>query len=160
LATKKDTIELINYLNQNSKSYLNRLVLLINKDYVIQQRIANSYPFLSRISYDNLKFIINELLNNYYRENQLKSIPLAVNKSKEIITFEEYLDSFDDKCSDMLIRLLERCDRNATLVYGLCFSSIELPPAFIACVLGAIAQNNWCHNDAKEDYQLCKQGKL
>lgn len=160
LATIKDTIGLVKFLNQSGKSYLNQLIQMINRDYEIQARIASTYPYLVKLSNDNLRIVITGLINNYEKKNISKQLLFSVNKNNEIITYDEFLESFDDKCSDMLLRLLERCDRNADLVYGLCFTTLEFPPAFIACVLGAIAQNNWCHNDAKEDYQLCKQGRL
>lgn len=160
LSTKKDTIGLVSYLNQSGKSYLNQLIQMINRDYEIQTRISQSYPYLVNLSYENLKIVITELLDIYEKESNSKPILFTANTTKEIVTYDEFLESFDDKCSDMLLRLLSRCDRNAILVYGLCFTTVEFPPAFIACVLGSIAQNNWCHNDAKEDYQLCKQERL
>lgn len=147
LTTMKDTVELLKYIQKSNKNYLNDIISIIKSDLALQNEVRKKYSFVSKLTIENKRIIINKIYENY-----------IVNKSiaNNDIIKKSFMLTESDKCQDYLLKQNDRCDRNGTFGYFMCFLS---GPAAPACVLTVIVTTAWCFEDAKEDYQECQKKK-
>ena len=147
LATIKDTVELLKYIQTSDKKYLTDLNSIIKSDLFLQNEFHKKYYFVSKLTIENKRIIINKIYENYIANKSITNNEI-VKKSFMLIE--------SDKCQDDFLKQNDRCDRNGTFGYFMCFLS---GPATPACVLTVIVTTAWCFEDSKVDYQECQKKK-